>query len=114
MAACGSSNSGTAATGSNSGTGTTDTSGCTATSSVTLQNYAFSPACITVAANTAVIFTNKDAATHTSTSDASQPETFDSGDMVQNANYTFTFTKAGTTTAHCNYHSAMNVKIIVQ
>ena len=46
---------------------------------VTIQNFAFTPAAITVAAGTTVTWTNKDAATHTVTSNAGDPAAFDSG-----------------------------------
>ena len=64
-----------------------------ATDKVTLQNYAFSPATITVKVGTTVTWTNQDNVEHTVTADTS------GGPMSQllprGASYTYTFSKAG-------------------
>lgn len=78
----------------------------TATDAVTIQNYAFSPANITVKAGTTVTWTNKDSVAHTVTETDGQIGP-NSGDVTPNATYTFTFAKAGTYHYHCSIHTEM-------
>lgn len=77
-----------------------------ATNSVTIQNYAFSPADITVKAGTTVTWTNKDSVAHTVTETDGQTGP-NSGDVNPNGSYTFTFAKAGTYHYHCSIHPEM-------
>jgi plastocyanin len=78
---------------------------------VYLQNIAFSPATITVAVNTTVIWTNKDGVSHTVTSDNSS---FDSGIIANNGTFSHQFTIAGTFPYHCKIHSMMIGGVIVK
>ncbi len=78
---------------------------------VTMQNLAFSPKTLTVAPGTTVMWTNKDSAPHTVTSDSGS--TLASGDLSQGKSYTHTFTKAGTYTYHCTIHPFMHGTVIV-
>lgn len=81
------------------------------TVNITIQNFAFSPATITIPVGTKVIWTNKDSMAHTVTSD--------SGDMLksalipQNTTFEFTFTTAGTFSYHCTPHPNMKANIVV-
>lgn len=109
LAACGSSSSSS----SSSATACTS-SNAVATQSVLLTGYAFSPDCIKVASGNTVTFTNQDATTHTVTASGSQVQTFDSGNLTQNQNYTQTFTAAGNVNVHCSIHPYMTATIIVQ
>ena len=92
-------------------------SGCTQNqqnvppNTVLIQNFAFSPGNLTVKAGTTVTWINKDSTTHTVASDTGA---FKSGNLNSGANYTFTFTKAGTYPYHCSIHPSMTGKIIVQ
>src|SRR6516225_10010166 len=61
--------------------------------SVTIMNFAFSPASLTVKTGTKVTWTNNDSITHTVTADQGA---FDSGDLSPGNSFSFTFTKAGT------------------
>ena len=79
--------------------------------SVTLANFAFSPATITVKAGTTVTWTNKDGTTHTITSDTGA---FDSGNVAANGKYSYTFSTAGTYAYHCTIHPYMKGTVIVQ
>lgn len=81
------------------------------TGEVWIQNFAFNPATLTVAVNTTVKWTNKDATSHTVTSDAGL---FDSGGLSTNGIYNFKFTQVGTFNYHCSIHPEMTAKIIVQ
>jgi plastocyanin len=78
---------------------------------VILSNFAFSPATLTVAVGSTVTWTNKDASSHTVTSDT---EVFNSGGMSQNATFSYTFNTAGTYAYHCIIHTYMKGTIIVQ
>ena len=86
----------------------------TATSSIEIAGMEFIPACAKVAAGTTVTFTNNDAIGHTVTSDAGQPETFDSGLLAQGAKFTHTFGSAETEAMHCTVHPTMHVTVIAQ
>jgi amicyanin len=78
--------------------------------------FGFSPATITVKVGTTVIWTNKTGAPHTVTSD--DGKTFDSGIntpiAANGGTFSFTFTKAGTYTYHCQIHPFMTATVIVQ
>lgn len=77
-----------------------------ATSSVTIQNFAFAPANITVKKGTTVTWTNKDSAAHTVTETDSQAGP-DSGDLNTGKSYSFTYTAVGTFKYHCAIHPDM-------
>jgi plastocyanin len=86
-------------------------SNAVATNSVSIADFAFSPANITVKKGTAVTWTNNDSAQHTVTGDAdggphSQP-------LSKGDSYTFTFNTAGTFSYHCSFHSNMTGKVVV-
>ncbi len=78
---------------------------------VTVQNFAFSPATITVKAGTTVRWTQKDSTTHTVTSDNG---VFDSKNLAQGQTFTYTFSTPGTYNYHCSIHSYMTGTVIVQ
>ncbi len=71
--------------------------------SLTMQGTAYHPQFDTVAVGSTVTWSNKDAVTHTVTSDAG---TFDSGDITPGQSYNQTFNQAGTFPYHCKYHGA--------
>lgn len=78
----------------------------TTTDAVTIQNFAFNPANITVKAGTTVTWTNKDSVAHTVTETDGQTGP-NSGDVNPNSTYMFTFAKAGTYHYHCSIHTEM-------
>jgi len=80
---------------------------------VTIQNYMFSPASITVKAGTTVTWTNKDAVAHTVTADTNSTDAPSSMDIDQGKSYSFTFKKAGTYTYHCAPHPYMHGTVTV-
>lgn len=98
--------------------GSTPTATATATSmtssstpatadTVTIQNFAFHPAALTVAPGATVTVINKDSVTHTLTSTAN-PKAFDTGDIAAGATKTFTVpSKAGTYPYNCTIHTFM-------
>lgn len=79
---------------------------------VAIENYAFSPAALTVAAGTKVTWTNKDTAPHTVTV-SSGPVKFSSPSLQKGDTYTFTFTAAGTYSYYCAVHPSMVAKVVV-
>jgi plastocyanin len=87
------------------------TTPATSGNAVTLSNFLFSPATLTVKVGTTVTWTNKDGVTHTVTSDS---DVFNSGNLAPNATYSFTFSNAGTFAYHCSIHTSMKGTIIVQ
>lgn len=80
-------------------------------SSVTIANFAFSPASLTVKVGTKVTWTNNDSTTHTVTADQGA---FDAGNLPPGQSFSFTFTKAGTYNYHCSIHPSMTATIVVQ
>ncbi len=91
---------------SNSQSNSSSSSTATATNKVTIDNFAFSPATITIKKGTTVTWTNKDSAMHTVTeSDNSTGP--DSGDLATGKSYSFTYSQTGTFTYHCSIHPSM-------
>lgn len=76
---------------------------------VFIQGNAFTPSSITVAANTTITWTNKDAAPHTVTSNSG---TFNSGTISTNGTFSHTFTAAGTYAYYCTIHPSMTASVI--
>jgi plastocyanin len=89
---------------------TTSGSGSPGANEVWIQNMAFNPSTITVAANTTIKWTNKDSNTHTATSNTS---VFNSGNLSKDGTFSFNFTTAGTFAYHCAIHSSMTATVIV-
>jgi plastocyanin len=87
------------------------------TVNVTLQDYAFSPASLTVPAGTTVTWTNKDPMAHTILNDFSPLYSagglFSSGQLLQGQQFSFTFEYPGTYPYHCSLHSFMTGTITV-
>src|SRR5439155_18415704 len=82
-----------------------------ATSAVNIQNSAFAPAATTIKVGDTVTWTNRDAFSHTSTSDAGA---WDTGVITAGASRSFTFTSAGTFAYHCCILSFMKGTEVVQ
>jgi len=83
-----------------------------ATDKVSIDNFAFNPASITVKKGTTVTWTNMDTAAHTVTETDSQdgPK---SDNLAKGASYTFTFNTAGTFKYHCAIHPSMTGTVTV-
>jgi len=82
-----------------------------ATSAVNIQNSAFAPATTPIKVGDTVTWTNRDAFSHTSTSDTGA---WDTGVITAGASRSFTFTSAGTFAYHCSIHSFMKGTVTVQ
>ena len=78
------------------------------TQEIRIQDFAFSPATITVPAGTYVVFRNFDAATHHVTGND-----FDSGLILYGAYWSMPFQRAGTFDYVCSIHPTMRGKIVV-
>lgn len=82
-----------------------------ATVQVAIQNFAFSPRTLTVAPGTTVVWTQKDSAPHTVTSDTGAWAA--SADLQAGQTFSHTFTTAGTFAYHCAVHPNMTATIVV-
>ncbi len=77
---------------------------------VRIQNFAFTPAPITVTPGTTVVWTNADAIPHTTTGKDKQ---WDSGPIQPGTSFKVTFDKAGTYTYACAIHPFMQGTVVV-
>lgn len=78
---------------------------------VTVQNFAYNPASITVQVGDTVTWTNQDAVPHTVTADDGS---FDQPLNASGGTATITFTKPGTFTYHCTIHPSMHGTVVVE
>ena len=81
---------------------------------VWLEYKLFTPSQLVVKVGTTVTFINKDNANHSVTNINGL---FDSGKITSGNSFTYTFSKAGSFSFYCNYHSSINAEqgyIIVQ
>ncbi|WP_084515306.1 cupredoxin domain-containing protein [Nocardia acidivorans] len=77
---------------------------------VTIDNFAFAPASLTVPVGTTVTWTNRDEEPHDI---AAGDGGFHSPNLGAGARYTFTFSKAGTFTYVCSIHPFMHGTVVV-
>lgn len=97
---------------SSSGSSSSQSSQAVSTDAVTIQNFAFSPASITVKKGSTVTWTNNDATGHTVTE--SDGQTGPASQLLSNGQkYSFTFNQTGTFRYHCTIHSEMTGTVTV-
>lgn len=84
------------------------------TNTITIENFAFNPATLTVAPGTSVTWTNRDGVTHTITADSGSPAQFTSEQLANGSSFSFPFIKPGTYTYHCSIHPSMKGTVVVQ
>ena len=89
------------------GTGTP----ATTSSDITIGDFAFTPANLTVSTGTKVTWTNIGPSNHLV---AANDGSFTSSSLAQNATFSFTFNKPGTYAYHCAIHPTMVGTIIVK
>jgi plastocyanin len=77
---------------------------------VTIKDFKFGPATLTVKQGAKVTITNSDTTTHTATADAGA---FDTGDLDPGSSKTITLSKAGRYAYHCQIHTFMKATIVV-
>lgn len=78
---------------------------------VDIKGFSFVGKTTRVDAGTTVIWKNMDAVAHTVTSDN---RFFDSGALLKNQTYSYTFNTPGTYTYHCSLHPDMVGEIVVR
>ena len=76
---------------------------------VTVENFNFSPASLTIKEGTTVTWINQDSAPHQIKSN-----TFNSSTLNKGGNFQFTFSTAGEYSYFCSIHPSMQGRIIVQ
>jgi len=79
---------------------------------ITIDNFSFAPATLTVPAGTKVTWVNHDDIPHTVVSE--DKATFKSPALDTDEKFSFTFVKPGTYTYFCSIHPKMTAKVIVQ
>jgi plastocyanin len=82
------------------------------TRTVSIQNFRFKPANITIERGTNVRWINRDTTAHTAT--ANRKDSFDSGRLRPGKRYTHTFKSAGKKPYHCEIHPDMKGTITVK
>ncbi|MFH2057098.1 MAG: cupredoxin family copper-binding protein [bacterium] len=88
-----------------------DTGNNSTATTISIADFAFSPASRTVKVGTTVKWTNNDAAAHTVTSDNGAFTS--SGNLAQNQSYEVTFSTAGSFPYHCALHPSMTGSVTV-
>ena len=88
--------------------GTTPTPSISQSNDISIKNFQFSPATLTVKKGTTVTWTNNEFEAHTIDS-----TTFSSATMNQGDSFSFTFTTSGTFDYTCGLHPTMVGKVIV-
>jgi plastocyanin len=79
---------------------------------VSIDNFKFSPASLTVKSGTKVTVANHDSTAHTTTAD--NGKSFDTGSIDPGASSTITVSKAGTYKYHCSIHPFMHGTLVVK
>ena len=80
---------------------------------VTIDNFTFKPAVLTISPGQTVKWTNKDDVPHTATASV-KPREFDSGTLDTDQSWSHTFNMPGTYDYFCAVHPHMTGKIIVK
>ncbi len=79
---------------------------------VTIQDYTYKPASLTVPTGTTVTFTNRDSTPHTATS--KQTGAFESGSIDSGKSGSITLEESGTFAYYCAFHPFMKGTIVVE
>lgn len=77
--------------------------------SITIQNFSFNPAELTIKTGDTVVWTNQDSMAHRISGGS-----FQSDNLSKGQSFSFTFSTAGTFDYICSIHPSMGGKIIVQ
>lgn len=81
-----------------------------ASAAVTIGNFAFSPATLTIHKGATVTWTNNDGVPHTVTGDNGGPT---SSALGQGQSYSYTFNTVGSFPYHCSIHPSMKATVQV-
>ena len=79
--------------------------------SVTIKDFEFTPATVTIKVGGTVTWTNNGPTTHSVTADDGS---FDSGNLSQGKTFSHTFQTAGTFSYHCSPHPFMKANVVVE
>jgi plastocyanin len=79
--------------------------------SLTISNFKFTPASLTVSPGARIRVTNRDTTAHTATADDGR--SFDTGDIDPGSAATIALSKAGTYKFHCSIHPFMHGTVVV-
>jgi plastocyanin len=79
---------------------------------ISIDNFSFAPATLTVPAGTEVTWVNHDDIPHTVVSE--DKTTFKSRALDTDEKFSFTFSRPGTYTYFCSIHPKMSAKVVVQ
>jgi plastocyanin len=82
-----------------------------ATNSITIDNFSFTPAALTIPAGATVTWTNRDDIPHTV---VQRDQKFKSKALDTDDSFSFTFAEPGTYEYFCSLHPKMVAKIIVE
>ena len=89
----------------------------TGAATVSIQNFAFSPASITIPRGATVTWVNQDSANHRVLNDAggsiAEGALFSSDSLPNGGTYSFRFDTPGTYPYHCSIHPSMKATVIV-
>jgi plastocyanin len=110
FAGCGGGSSSSAST--NSTPSSSQASSDAGSNAVTISNFKFAPASITVKHGARVTVTNQDSAAHTATAD--DGHSFDTGTLAQGASQTISVSKPGSYPYHCSIHPFMHGTLVVK
>jgi plastocyanin len=80
---------------------------------ITIENFRYSPAEVTVPAGSVVRWVNKDDVPHTATAKGKEPA-FDSKSLDTDEGFSFEFKKPGAFNYYCKVHPHMTGKVIVK
>ena len=80
---------------------------------VKIENFAFLPKELNIAAGTTVTWQNADDVPHTATS-KDDPQVFDSGPLDTDDKFSFTFSKPGKYAYYCKVHPHMTGVVVVK
>ena len=114
FAGCGGASNSTTARASSSGASSSgaSSSGASSSGAISIKDFKFAPATVTVDGGTRLRVTNDDSTAHTATADAGGA--FDTGTIEPSASKTFTLEKRGRYAYHCNIHPFMHGTIVVR
>ncbi len=88
-----------------------DSGSMPAANAITIDNFSFTPAVLTVSPGTTITWTNRDDIPHTV---VERDQKFKSKALDTDDNFSFTFTEPGTYEYFCSLHPKMVAKIIVE
>ena len=90
------------------GGGSSSTPAKQSTNTVTIVNFAFSPATLTITKGTVVTWQNNDGVAHTATADNG---TWNTGNIPSGGSKSIAFVSAGTFAYHCTVHPMMTASV---